>query len=63
LIECRTARIASSRTIRDPEAVTTPSPAPPVVVEAWCIGVERMSRRTLNRFTKEIFSILSSNGP
>jgi hypothetical protein len=46
-----------------PEVVTTPSPAPPVVVEAWCIGVERVSRRTLNRFTKEIFSILSSNGP
>ena len=38
-----------------PEVVTTPSPAPPIVVEAWCIGVERMSRRTLDRFTCDIW--------
>ena len=37
-----------------PEVVTSPSP--PVIVEAWCIGVERMSRRALNRFTKDIFA-------
>jgi hypothetical protein len=28
-----------------PEVVTTASPAPPVIVAAWCIGVERMNRR------------------
>lgn len=38
-----------------PEVVTTPSPAPPIVVEAWCIGAERMSRRTLDRFTRDIW--------
>ena len=32
------------------------SPAPPVVVAAWCIGVERMDRRTLNRFTRDIWA-------
>jgi len=38
-----------------PEVVTTPSPAPPIVVQPWCIGVERMSRRTLDRFTRDIW--------
>ena len=38
-----------------PEVVTSPSPAPPVVVAAWCIGVERMNRRTLDRFTRDIW--------
>ena len=38
-----------------PEVVTTPSPAPPVIVAAWCIGVERMNRRTLDRFTRDIW--------
>jgi hypothetical protein len=28
------------------------SPAPAMVVEAWCIGVERMDRRALDRFTR-----------
>lgn len=37
------------------EVVTTPSPAPPIIVEAWCIGVERMNRRTLHRFTLDIW--------
>ncbi len=32
------------------------SPAPPMVVEAWCGLVERMDRRTLNRFTKSIWA-------
>lgn len=31
------------------------SPAPPMVVEAWCIGVEHMNRRTLDRFTIDIW--------
>jgi hypothetical protein len=38
-----------------PEVVTSPSPAPPVVVEAWCIGVERMNRFTLDRFRRDIW--------
>lgn len=37
-----------------PEVVTSPSPAPPVIVGAWCIGVERMNRRQLDRFTISI---------
>lgn len=39
-----------------PEVVTSPSPVPPVVVECWCGMVDRMNRRALNRFTKDIFS-------
>lgn len=31
------------------------SPAPPVVVECWCIGVERMNRRQLDEFTRRIW--------
>jgi hypothetical protein len=38
-----------------PEVVTSPSPAPPVIVAAWCIGVERMNRRSLDRFTRDIW--------
>ena len=38
-----------------PEVVTTASPAPPVIVAAWCIGVERMNRRQLDRFTRDIW--------
>jgi hypothetical protein len=38
------------------EVVTTPSPAPPVVVECWCGLVEQMDRRSLNRFTKDIWA-------
>ena len=38
-----------------PEVVTTRSPAPPVIVAAWCIGVERMNRRQLDRFTRDIW--------
>ena len=34
---------------------TCKSPAPPMVVAAWCIGVERMNRRTLDRFTRDIW--------
>lgn len=26
-----------------------------MVVEAWCIGVERMSRRALDRYTRDIW--------
>jgi len=36
-----------------PEVVTSPSPAPPVVVECWCGMVERMSLKTLDRFTRD----------
>ena len=38
-----------------PEVVTSPSPAPRVVVEVWCGLVERMDRRALDRFTREIW--------
>ena len=38
-----------------PEVVTTPSPAPPVVDECWCGLVERMDRRALDRFTRDIW--------
>ena len=40
---------------RGPEIVTTPSPAPPVVVECWCGLVERMDRRALDAFTRRIW--------
>jgi hypothetical protein len=36
-----------------PEVVTTKSPAPPVVVECWCLMVETMDRVRLDRFTRE----------
>jgi hypothetical protein len=36
-----------------PEVVTTPSPAPRVVVESRCVMVETMSRVRLDRFTRE----------
>ena len=32
------------------------SPAPAVIVQVWVGMVERMSRRTLNRFTKDIWT-------
>ena len=38
-----------------PEVVTTPSPAPAVVVECWCGLVERMDRRALDKFTRDIW--------
>jgi len=38
-----------------PEVVTTASPAPAVVVACWCGLVERMNRRTLDRFTRDIW--------
>jgi len=37
------------------EVLTSPSPAPPVVVQCWCGLVERMDRRTLDRFTRDIW--------
>ena len=39
-----------------PNVVTTPSPAPAVAVQSWCIGVQRMNRPALNRLTKDIFT-------
>jgi hypothetical protein len=38
-----------------PEVVTTPSPAPPVVVECSCGIVERMNRKSLDRVTRDIW--------
>ena len=37
------------------EVVTSPSPASAAVVECWCVMVERMNRRTLDRFTRDIW--------
>jgi hypothetical protein len=37
------------------EVVTTPSPAPPVVVECWCGLVERWTPGALDRFTRDIW--------
>jgi hypothetical protein len=39
----------------EPNAGGEKSPAPPVVVECWCGMVERMNRRTLDRFTRDIW--------
>jgi len=36
-----------------PEVVTPKSPAPPVVVECWCLMVATMDRVRLDRFTRE----------
>ena len=33
--------------------MTTKSPAPPVVVECWCLMVETMDRVRLDKFTRE----------
>ena len=38
-----------------PEVVTSASPAPPVVVACWCGMAERMNRRSLDRFTRDIW--------
>ena len=43
-----------------PEVVTTKSSAPPVVVLVWCDLVARMDRRTLNRFTKDLWARFDS---
>ena len=53
-------RVPPKSTVADlPRATEAPnefkSPAPPVVVEAWCMGVERMNRVTLDRFTRNIW--------
>jgi len=37
-----------------PEVVTTKSPAPPVVVECWCLMVEK-DRVRLDKFTREMW--------
>ena len=37
----------------DPEVVIMKSPAPPVVVECWCLTVETMIRVRLDKFTRE----------
>jgi hypothetical protein len=38
-----------------PEPSATKSPAPAVVVACWCGLVERMDRRALDRFTRNIW--------
>lgn len=38
-----------------PEVVTSPSPAPAIIVTAWIVMVERMDRLTLDRFTQRIW--------
>jgi len=53
-------RVPPKTTVDDlPREIAAPnaykSPAPPVVVEAWCLGVERMDRATLDRFTRDIW--------
>ena len=48
--------VALQEGLRTPDrVVTTPSPAPPVVVECWCGLVERTDRRALDRFTRDIW--------
>ena len=37
------------------------SPGPSMVVEAWCIGVERMDRRALDRFTRDVWRKFNAN--
>src|SRR5687767_8861880 len=55
-------RVPPKSTVEDvPRAVVpTPnahkSPAPAVIVQVWVEMVERMTRRTLNRFTKDIWA-------
>jgi hypothetical protein len=44
-----------------PEVVTTKSSAPTVVVQVWCDLVVRMDRRTLDRFTKDIWARFDAN--
>ncbi len=38
-----------------PNAITTTSPAPPIVVECWCGLVSGMDRPSLDRFTCDIW--------
>ena len=52
----RMRRVPPKSTVDDlPRDIAPPngskSPAPPVVVQAWCLGVERMNRQELDRFT------------
>ena len=55
-------RVPPKSTIEDIPQPTIPapnafkSPAPSMVVETRCIGVGRMDRRTLNRFTRDIWA-------
>jgi hypothetical protein len=39
----------------EPNATQFKSPAPAVIVACWCGLVERMDRRTLDRFTRDIW--------
>ena len=46
------ARIAATKGV----GTSCKSPAPAVVVRCWCGLVERMDRRNLNRFTRDIWA-------
>jgi hypothetical protein len=49
----RTDRIAFEPNYPGPDVVTTKTPAPPVVVECWCLMVATMNRVRLDTFTRE----------
>jgi hypothetical protein len=55
-------RVPPKSTVADIPRPTLPapnaykSPAPDVVVQCWCGLVERMNRRALNRFTRDIWA-------
>ena len=44
-----------------PEVVTSPSPAPRIVVAVWCDMVEKMDRVRLDRFTRDIWKRFDHN--
>jgi len=52
---CPTANTSSSRTIPGLKSLRRHHRAAPVVVECWCGLVERMNRRALDRFTRDIW--------
>lgn len=45
-----------------PEVVTSKSPAPPVVVESWCVMVTTMDRVRLDKFARASIASASING-
>jgi hypothetical protein len=44
-----------------PEVVTSKSPAPPVVVECWCLMVATMDRVRLDKFTRQTWKKFDAN--
>jgi hypothetical protein len=45
-----------------PEVVKSKSPAPPVVVECWCLMVATMDRVRLDKFTRETWKKFDAKG-